>query len=427
MNIVAVFRTGTIQMNSLYRYIMLFTLALFPAIAGAETTPIALMKASTVRVLCKQTIGGTSTGSGVITGAGDHVITNHHVVECADSGGEVVVIQSSEQRLSASVLWKSADKDLAVLRLAGSIGGAVPSFATSDMVSDAESVYAMGFPGDADMSKESLFQVKISKGIISAKTKVDSLNVYLTDTAINSGNSGGPLFNESGQVIGINFMKAKKVGTEGIGYAIQADELLPELDRLGISYRKATAQNTPDAPVTVAPSAPAKSPEPPATNQQPSQTGIPSWIYFAVAAAIVLSGGALFLSTSQKKRSNGADPAESTVPNIPPAGSRPVLLGVSGTFAGNEIRLTTETISIGRDPQQCQLVFPKETIGVGRLHCAIRFDETRKAFILTDRNSTNGTFSGNGERLPAGSSIQISHGGRFYLASPGNQFEVRLV
>jgi len=221
--------------NSCAKALKLIILVISSLIALSLTAlaevPIEAMKAATVRVLCKSSFSGIGTGSGVIIGNGDYVVTNNHVIACADSG-EVIVIQSNEQKHPATVIWKSEEKDLAVLRLQGSIGGTVPSFAISSMVKDAQTVYAMGFPAAADSSRESLFQVKITKGIISSRTTVDGLKIYQTDAAINSGNSGGPLFNEAGQIVGINFAKKAQTGIEGIGYAIQTDELLPELDRL---------------------------------------------------------------------------------------------------------------------------------------------------------------------------------------------------
>lgn len=419
-------------------------IALFaPTAAVAVVPPIEQMKASTVRIVCKQTFGPSSSGSGVITGTGDTVVTNNHVIDCVSSGGEVIVIHSKEQRLPATVVWKSEDKDLAVLRLSGIIGGAVPAFAPGIMVSDAQTVYAMGFPGEADLSKESLFLVKITKGIISARTSLNGLKVFQTDTAINSGNSGGPLFNESGQVVGINFMKAKSVGTEGIGFAIQSDEVMTELDRLGIPYRKAATSGAPDAPTPVTPSTPAQAaPESsltttPSTSVPPAQQlGAVPVLYLVVGFALALCGVVIVVVFTQKGRDllgRGKDGLSSTSlkgsahPGGLATGARPVLLGITGHFAGNEIRMGLEQISLGRDPRQCQLVFPQELSDIGRIHCVLRYDESRNAFILTDKCSTNGTFQGNGERLVSGAACKIAHGGRFYLANSRTMFEVRLL
>ena len=424
---------------------IIFTIILLAAqtawTVSASEVPIDGMKASTVRILCKSALSfGLGSGSGVIVGSGDYVVTNHHVIECADSGGEVLVIQNREKRFQASIVWKSAAKDLAVLQVKGTIGGAVPAFATSEMVSDAQTVYAMGFPGDADLSKESLFQVKITKGIISARTTIDNIKIYQTDAAINSGNSGGPLFNESGQVVGINFLKASKAGVEGIGYAIQADELLPELERLGISYRKASGDGKVNAPALLTPAAPSTT-TPENKTTLPSGDGLSPLLYLAIGIAITLSAIAIFVTITKQGREmahgaytrgrnaivrnhrGGRVPRE----NLPPVGKRPVLLGVSGAFAGNEVSMGAEPIAMGRDPKQCQLVFPGDVTAVGRLHCVVRFDEVRSAFILEDRNSTNGTFLGNGERLASGKACLIGHGGKFYLADPRNMFEVKMV
>ena len=427
-----------------HKYIMILVILFAAKISGialASDVPIEAMKACTVRVFCKAIFSSSiSSGSGVILGTGDHVVTNNHVIKCTDTGGKVVVIRNREQPFQASVVWKSSAKDLAVLRIEGTIGGAVPAFATSDMVGDAETVYAMGFPGAADMSEESLFRVKITKGIISARTNIDDVKVYQTDASINSGNSGGPLFNEFGQVIGINFARIKEDGVQGIGYAIQIDELLPNLDRLGIPYRKAIAGGKQDVPAAIAPSAPAI-PVPAGNTTPPADSQNSIILYLAIGVAIVLSATAIFVTISKrgKEMVHGAHTRDGNVlmqnhqvshaPReiLPKAGTQPVLLGVSGLFAGNEVRMGLNPIAIGRDPKQCQLVFPGDVTDVGRLHCVVRFDQTRGAFILEDRNSTNGTFLGNGVRLASGKAYQIAHGGRFYLVDQRNMFQVMLV
>ena len=429
--------------NLKYRYIIFLVMVLVAKVMGtawASDVPIEAMRASTVRILCKSTFPpGFSSGSGFIIGTGDHVVTSHHVIGCADSGGKVIIIQKEKQPFHGSVVWESVAKDLAVLRVQGTIGGAVPAFATSEMVGDAQTVYVMGYPGDADLNRESLLRVKITKGIISARTTIEGVKIYQTDAAINSGNSGGPLFNESGQVIGINFLKVFKVGVAGIGYAIQADELLPELDRLGISYRKASVGGKPDAPIAISPSAPSI---PMPGNQALSSGGqFSPLLYLAIGIAIVLSAIAIFVTITKRGKeiahgvyTRGRDVLTRNHPggrrsgeSLPPVGKRPVLIGVSGTFAGNEVSLGIDTIAIGRDPKRCQLVFPRDADDVGRLHCVVRFDQASGVFILEDRNSTNGTFLGNGVRLAPGRACQIAHGGKFYLANQRNMFEVRLV
>ncbi len=383
------------------------------ASATFAAPPIEGMKASTVRIICKGPLGVVGTGSGVLVGNGGNVVSNNHVVACVDKGYELIVIQSKEQRVGASVLWRSAEKDLAVLKMASVTGGAVPAFAASDQVQDADTVYALGFPGAADLSRESLFQVKITKGIISTKTSVEGLKVYQTDAAISGGNSGGPLFNEAGQVIGINFLKSTKA--EGIGYAVMADELLPELDRLGIAYRRVSGgAATETAPKPVDPSA-----APQAVSPGKGEEGSNILIYSGIGLAVALSAVALFVVVSRgKKASSGEKPRS--------PGNHPMLVGVAGQFAGNEIPLDSGPITLGRDPARCQLVFDSNMSDIGRVHCSIMYDPARVAFILTDMQSTNGTFTGDGNRIKPGTACQIGNRGRFYLAGRNNMFEVRV-
>ena len=86
-----------------YKYIIFLVMLLAAKVVGtalASDVPIEGMKASTVRILCKSAFSlGIGSGSGVIVGTGDHVVTSHHVIGCADSGGEVIVIQRIFQPL----------------------------------------------------------------------------------------------------------------------------------------------------------------------------------------------------------------------------------------------------------------------------------------------------------------------------------------
>lgn len=241
------------------------------------------MEASTVRISASvETQDGSlfdmGSGSGFLL-PGNHIVTNAHVVPnketiirtlapglAAEEGVDVptmierlngsivrmryAVVTDPETRYEGTLVWKSEAKDMAVLRLARAIPGRpTVVLAPERYVNKAMTVFAMGFPGAADRDTGSVYEVKITKGIISALVTDDGgWKLYQTDAAINPGNSGGPLFNECGEVVGINVQKSltEVVNTlgerlripegEGVGWSIRVDELLPNLERLGIRH-----------------------------------------------------------------------------------------------------------------------------------------------------------------------------------------------
>lgn len=164
--------------------------------------------------------GGTSSGSGIIISKNGEILTNNHVIE----GGESFSITlANGEELPAELLGADAYTDLAVLRVSGEMP-AVAELGSSDFLSPGETVIAIGSPlGD--------FKNSVTAGVISALGRsLDTGNGYLmegliqTDAAINVGNSGGPLVNLFGQVIGINtlIVRSSESGSlaEGLGFAI---------------------------------------------------------------------------------------------------------------------------------------------------------------------------------------------------------------
>ena len=101
----------------------------------------------------------------------------------------------------------------------------------------------------------------------------------------------------------------------------------------------------------------------------------------------------------------------------------PVLHGLCGMYTGQSITLAEGSIVFGRNPADCNLLFPSDTSGISRKHCTLSYDG--QAVWLCDENSSNGTFLWNGERLKPGSRIQIKPGERFYLATTKTMFELR--
>lgn len=103
---------------------------------------------------------------------------------------------------------------------------------------------------------------------------------------------------------------------------------------------------------------------------------------------------------------------------------KPVLRALDGHFRGSVVELTDEPLTIGRDPRNCQLVFPFTMTEIGRTHCMLRFDKATQAFLLEDCDSATGTFLRAGQRLGVGSPKQLRPGQRFYLSNPRTMFEV---
>lgn len=169
--------------------------------------------------ITSNTSSGTSTGTGVVVSDAGYLVTNYHVIRQAQS---IDVKLTDERELTASVVGEDPVSDLAVLYIAAD--GLTPAqFGDSDTLRVGDSVVAIGDPLGVEL------RGTMTDGIVSAISRdvqVDgrTMNLIQTNAALNSGNSGGPLINSMGQVIGINTMKigafADSSGVEGLGFAI---------------------------------------------------------------------------------------------------------------------------------------------------------------------------------------------------------------
>ena len=105
-----------------------------------------------------------------------------------------------------------------------------------------------------------------------------------------------------------------------------------------------------------------------------------------------------------------------------PAG--PKVVAVTGSMAGRSYAVTNSGILFGRDTIACNIPITDNN-GVSRIHCFLSYYPQTNLFVLVDRNSSNGTFLGNGSRLSPNSPCSLRSGDRFYIVSPENCFEVR--
>ena len=184
-------------------------------------------------VAISSTVGtqGTSFGSGFIISEDGYILSNHHVIEGTTS---ITVTTHSGETYSAKVMGSDDANDLALLKVEAT-GLKYAALGSSNDLIVGDQVVAIGHP----LGSES---ATLTVGYISAKdqsvaTDGSILNMLQTDAAINSGNSGGPLFNMKGEVIGITTAKYSGTSSSGasiesIGFAIPMDDVLDKIQQL---------------------------------------------------------------------------------------------------------------------------------------------------------------------------------------------------
>ena len=163
-------------------------------------------------------------GSGFIISKDGYIVTNNHVVE---DTSELSVVLSDGTELPAEIVSRDSYADLAVLKVEGTMPAVAPLGSSEDL-KPGETVIAIGSPLGT-------FRNSVTVGVISATGRTLDTgegyymeNLIQTDAAINSGNSGGPLVNLAGEVIGVNAVvvrgsSSSSASAEGLGFAIPSD------------------------------------------------------------------------------------------------------------------------------------------------------------------------------------------------------------
>lgn len=399
-----------------------------------------------------------STGTGFFVGNIDenpeYIVTNMHVVEDfveADGdagymptnktyqGNDVymgftgcelrVYYEEHEYDIAKVVDHGDVDRiDLAILRLetATDKRHALSLLEPADdMVG--ESVYAVGYPGNAEnefssASKFGVDDITVTKGTISRFTaNEDGVKRIQTDAVIQHGNSGGPLVNEEGYVLGVNTngISNVKYGTqvEADYYAINTNHVIKMLDKNNIPYQLGKAKASIDVKTIII-------------------------IAVAVAAAIIVAV-VVFVIISKKK--TGAQPAMMSAPgNVPVQNAgiqpnrasrsnagvqqqrRPMLRSMSVQHNGVAVPIDTAPAMIGRDPSCCVITYQEGTVGVSGRHCSVTFDGATGDFLVTDLRSTYGTYLMNGQRLQANVPYHLKAGEAFFVGDKANVIQVEL-
>lgn len=417
--------------------IITFICFLYIPMTLADFTSVELAKNAIIRVYVEHYVGsklhGYATGSGFVVESTDngtyYIITNQHVIASAaledSSGGSIqtevipyIIYDNVENCVPAKIVAIHNVLDMAILSIDKSDLERSPiqirSFEANEIIG--ETVYSIGFPAASDnimseISQSMLYsdkdhmtwaEGKAIRILESEQTDSSAGQVIQTNATINGGNSGGPLIDEFGNVVGICSFGATQ--GDNTYYAITSNELIKFLDENQINYSKLS---------------------------NPSRNIIISLLtVVSIAILIILY---LFVKLNKKKKEPVSDlvspPAAAFVPvcsdplSISPrngTGASPMreMVCTSGILIGARFRISGDLL-MGRDPKRCQVVFPMDTKGISAVHCKISFDG--KQVKVTDQESTCGTYI-NGKKLPPCMPIQIHRGQTLALGSENNLF-----
>ena len=346
-------------------------------------------------------------GTGFFIGAKgenpQYIVTNCHVVEefilagKALGGGQLHVLFDKNDEAEAYLVDYDAEKDIAVLRLAEATEKRIPlPLKTPQESALGSEAYAVGYPLAADITVQAVnsFSQKdatVTTGSISRFLTESGTGRKLiqTDASLGGGNSGGPLIDGSGAVIGINTAGSKL--DSNLFYAVSVSEVLPLLDKNSIPY-------------TLAPE---------------TKSGGNTMLYVGVgiAALVVIVILAVVLGKKKKPTQSGEKAAR---------GGAPVLRSMASQHGGMVVQLHGQPVQIGRDGAVCRLVYQDGTPGVSSKHCQVYFDQKDGQFVVTDLNSTYGTFLSNGQRIAPNTPVRLAPKSSFYLGEADNAVYVDL-
>jgi len=195
--------------------------------AIAQEQVVGITTSVTTTNLFGQTTSNAVKGSGFVISSDGYIMTNYHVVEYAVAyGGDVTVMMNNGDRYDGAVVCANEENDVAVVKIDAQDLDAIEY---NYDISVGEQIYAVGNPlGELAYS--------MTSGIVSALDRVitttnasgvrQSINMFQIDAAVNSGNSGGPVYNAQGQVVGMVTAKYSSSGVEGLGFAIPIEDAL---------------------------------------------------------------------------------------------------------------------------------------------------------------------------------------------------------
>lgn len=319
-----------------------------------------------------------------------------------------------DKMLKCSVVYvgNAYEQDLAILQTEEPVEGrvALPLLAEGDSVESGGKVYALGYPGTTDSlsptDSGSVERVTMTDGIVSLHTQLIDDNEVLTDiiqhtARINHGNSGGPLIDERGAVVGVNtwgWGQDDSSGNDSSYGSIEIKYVRSILDEMKIGYDVYSFK----------------------------LDGSDMILASAGTAAVAAIAAAVMVL--RKKKGIGGEAGGSSGEGSGSAGGAEItgdtglrLQGIAGVHAGRRYAISGP-VRLGRDQSRCNIVYPADAQGVSGYHCMVAVKDGQ--VYVMDLGSTYGTFLANGRRLAANETVAVPVGEVISLGSERESFRI---
>lgn len=333
----------------------------------------------------------------------EYIVTNAHVI-IDDFGDQctlaVYFSYASNDFVRPTIYKVDKQKDIAVLKLPEpTTKRTALVLCPNEKVNVNDEVSALGFPYTSELltdnMKYDINDVTVTKGSISREfyQNENMRSMYQIDAYINHGNSGGPLVNSKGEVVGINTEGIE--GEANVNAAIQIDELINLIPRDQLGYVLST------------------------------DSSFNPLVLIIIAAAVVVAGGAVFAVIMLKKK-RAASPAPygggSKASAKSASTGSAVITGMKGIMANRTFPINGSVV-LGRNAQKCNVAYPVDAQGISGVHCQIR--QASGGYEIIDLGSSNGTYLGNGQKLSPNMPVFIPDGTFFYLGSAEQLFQIK--
>ena len=211
------------------------------AVSAAQSAPTGGMTPAQIYAkACSEVVGVTTpvtytnffghnsssavTGSGFIIRDDGYILTNYHVIEyAAEYGYDITVMLHDGSKYTAEIVGTEEYNDIAVLKI-NADGFMSADLGDSEALSVGDDVFAVGNPlGELDFSMSTGHVSALDRRVITEENG-DEINMFQVDAAVNEGNSGGPVYDSAGRVVGVVTAKYSSAGVEGIGFAIPIND-----------------------------------------------------------------------------------------------------------------------------------------------------------------------------------------------------------